>query len=160
MADALSPEVRAGIAKQGIDIYQGIILASIVENEASDNNPEDKPMVAQVFLKRLKEDWALESNATTLYGAALEGKLQGLSRQEVIDRYENYDSAYNTYKHKGLPPSPVSNVSRSSLRAVASPAKTKFSYFVSGDDCVTYFSDTLEEHEAKVRQKLKKGCGN
>ncbi len=160
MAKALTPDVRAGIVAQGLNIYEGIILASVVEGEVSSANPEDKPRVAQVFLKRLKEDKALESNATTLYGAALEGKLKGLTRAEILDQYESYESAYNTYSHKGLPPSPVSNVSATSLQAVARPAQTNFLYFVSGDDCVTYFSNTFDEHQANIDKHLKKGCGN
>ncbi len=148
----LAPEVRAGITMQGLTVHQGIILASIVEREVG--NQEDRPKVAQVFLKRLRNDMALESDATASYGAILAGEAPTIT----------YESKYNTYKHKGLPPGPISNVSKTSLEAVAKPATTDFLYFVSGDDnekgiSTTYFSSTLEEHEANVSAHCRKKCG-
>ncbi len=156
MAKALTPDIRAGIAKQGLSVYQGLVLASIVEREVTANNPQDRPQVAQVFYRRLKENMPLQSDATAVYGAALAGKADSLSHEEILV----FDSAYNTYNHAGLPPTPISNITSSSLQAVANPASTNFLYFVSGDDCVTHFSNTVEEHEANVQKYLKKGCGN
>lgn len=148
----LTPEIRAGISKQGLTIHQGVILASVIEREVS--NPQDRSKVAQIFLKRLRSDIALESDATAGYGAILAGAEPTIT----------YDSLYNTYKHKGLPPGPISNVSKTSIEAVASPATTDFLYFVSGDDnengtSITYFSNTLAEHENNVRQYCRKKCG-
>lgn len=148
----LTPEVRAGITKQGLTVHQGVILASIIEREVS--RPEDKSKVAQIFLKRLRSDIALESDATASYGAILAGD----------EPHPGYNSPYNTYKNKGLPPGPISNVTKSSIQAVASPANTDFLYFVSGDDdekgvSITYFSKTLEEHEANVAAHCRKKCG-
>lgn len=125
MAQALSPDIRAGIAAQGLSVYQGIILASIIEREVSDKNADDRPQAAQVFLKRLGIGMRLESNAT-----------------------DNYPAEYDTYNIPGLPPTPISNVSSSSLHAVAHPASTNWLFFVSGKDCVTRFSSTVTEHEA------------
>lgn len=152
MQKILTPEVRAGIARQGLSVHQGVTLASIIEREVS--NPEDRAKVAQIFLKRLKSDIALESDATAGYGAILAGEEPSIT----------FDSAYNTYKHKGLPPGPISNVSQSSLLAVANPAQTDFLYFVSSDDnaagaSVTYFSRTLQEHEANIEAHCRKKCG-
>lgn len=161
MAEALTPEVRAGIARQGLSVYQGVILASIIEGEVSSEIPTDKPQVAQVFLKRLKEGRALESDATTLYGAAVEGKLAGLTHAQAIEMYSDYPSAYNTYLNAGLPPGPTSNVSALSLQAVVAPAATDWLYFVAGackDKGVTYFSKTLAEHEALIIQHREQAC--
>ncbi len=133
----LTPEVREAFNKQGLTVHQGITLASLVEGEVS--NDSDRAMVAQVFLKRLKEDIALQSNTT--------------------DEYAKINTAYNSYKRKGLPPGPVSNVTASALNAVAFPAQTNWLYFVSGDDGVTHFSKTLEEHEALTRKYCTKLCG-
>ncbi len=135
----LTPELRAGIVRQGLTVHQGVILASIIEQEVS--APEDKSRAAQVFLRRLRESIALESDATTSYGAVLDGR----------EPTPGYDSLYNTYQHPGLTPSPISNVSKSSLEAVANPANTDFLFFVAGHDCVTRFSHTVAEHDALKR---------
>lgn len=127
MQKHLTPQIREGIARQGLTVYQGIILASIIENEV--DGPEDRRKVAQVFLRRLKENRRLES-----------------------------DAARYTYSNAGLPSSPISNVTSSSLEAVANPASTDFLYFVSGDDGRTYFSHTLEQHEALTKQHCIELC--
>ncbi len=142
----LTPDLRSAFAKQGLSTYQGIILASIVEKEVP--RQEDREQVAQVFLSRLRIGMRLQSDATASYGAVLAGEKPSSS----------YDSAYNTYRHEGLPPTPISNVTASSLKAAAYPAATDWLYFVSGDDGTTHFSKTLPEHEAKVRQYCTKLC--
>lgn len=142
----LTPELRAAIAKQGLSVYDGIKLASIVEREVSQG--ADRAQVAQVFLKRLREGRKLESDATARYGALLAGQPPSIT----------YSSAYNTYENAGLPPGPISNVSESALKAVAYPANTDWLYFVSGDDGKTYFSRTLAEHEALTAAHCKKLC--
>ncbi|MGH9858148.1 MAG: endolytic transglycosylase MltG, partial [Acidobacteriota bacterium] len=152
MQKVLTPELRAGIVRQGLTVHQGVILASIIEQEVS--NPDDKKTVAQVFIKRLKEDIRLESDATATYGAVLSGQIDSLSRQQVLA----FDSDYNTYTNDGLTPTPISNVGIRSLQAVANPSDTSYLYFVSGDDGKTYFSSTIEEHEALVRQHCTKLC--
>ena len=136
----LTPDVRAGIVRQGLTVHQGVILASIIEKEVGVE--KDRPTVAQVFLSRLKIGMKLQSDATTPYGAVLDGK----------EPLSDYDSAYNTYLYEGLTPGPISNVSGSSLQAVVSPSNTEFIYFVAGNDCVTRFSKTLPEHEAFIAQ--------
>lgn len=132
MAEALSPDVRSGIAAQGLSVYQGIILASIVEKEVGERDSngqisDNRAKVAQVFLKRLREGMKLESNAT-----------------------DEYPPEYDTYTISGLPPAPISNVSTSSLKAVAFPADTDYLYFVAGTDCVTRFSRTFDQHQALI----------
>lgn len=146
MQKYLTPEIRKAIVKQGLSVHEGVILASIIEQEVS--KAEDKPKVAQVFLKRLRENIPLGSDPTAPYGAIIAGQPPSLT----------YESPYNTHTHAGLPPAPISNVSASSLKAVASPASTDWLYFVSGDDGVTYFSKTLAEHEALTEQHCKKLC--
>lgn len=146
MDKRLTPQLKAAFAKQGLTPYQALIMASIVEKEVS--NPEDKARVAQVFLKRLNSDIALGADPTASYGAVLAGAEPSIY----------YESAYNTHSHKGLPPTPISNVSESSLLAVANPANTDWLYFVAGDDGITYFSRTLSEHEALIEAHCKKLC--
>jgi len=146
MQQHLSPDIRAAFAKEGLSTYQGIILASIVEQEVS--RQSDRAQAAQVFLKRLSMGMMLGSDVTAMYGSRLAGQGTSLT----------YDTPYNTLIHTGLPPTPISNVSDSSLQAVAHPATTDWLYFVAGDDGVTHFSSTLAEHEALTAQYCHKLC--
>ena len=146
MQKRLTPDIRAQFAKKGLSVYQGITLASILEQEVS--NLKDKPQVSQVFYKRLAMNMGLESVVTAFYGAIINGQAPSV----------NYKSPYNTYFIKGLPPGPISNVSQESLDAAANPANTDWLFFVAGDDGKTYFSKTLEEHEAATLQYCKKLC--
>jgi UPF0755 protein len=146
MNDYLTPDLRSAFAKQGLSTYHAITLASIVEKEVP--RQQDREQVAQIFLSRLRIGMKLQSDATASYGAVLAGEKPS----------STYDSPYNTYSHAGLPPTPISNVTISSLKAVAYPAATDWLYFVSGDDSTTHFSKTLAEHEAKVRQYCTKLC--
>lgn len=147
MQKRLTPAVRAGITKQGLSVYEGITLASIIEKEVS--KPEDKAIVAQVFLKRLNEGMKLESNVTVLYGAVL-------ANQE--NPTLSLDSPYNTYTNTGLPPGPISNVTDSSLLAVVNPAQTDYLFFVAGDDGNTYFSTNAQQHEEQVKKYCHEKC--
>lgn len=146
MHEYMTPGIRQAFIKQGLTPHEGVILASIVEQEVS--KLDDKPKVAQVFLRRLKEQMALQSDPTGLYGSLKDGKEASLT----------YDSLYNTYLHKGLPPGPISNVSKASLEAVANPASTDFLFFVAGDDGITYFSRTREDHERLTEEHCKELC--
>lgn len=137
MQSRLTPEIRQAFSAQGLSLHEAITLASIIELEVS--NEADRATVAQVFLKRLKMGMALQSDAT--------------------NAYSKIDSSYDTYKIEGLPPGPVANVGEDSLKALANPAQTDWLYFVSGDDGKTYFSKTLEEHEALVEKHCSELCG-
>ncbi|HEX7963802.1 MAG TPA: endolytic transglycosylase MltG [Candidatus Saccharimonadales bacterium] len=146
MNKQLTPDLRDSFAEQGLSTYQAVIIASIVEKEVS--NQSDRAQAAQVFIKRLHDGMMLGSDVTAYYGAII-------NHQKPTT---TYDSPYNTLLHKGLPPTPISNVSASSLRAVAHPAATDWLYFVTGDDGVTHFSHTLEEHQAATAQYCHKLC--
>lgn len=146
MNKRLTPDIRAAFAAQGLSTYQGIILASIVEQEVS--NASDRAQAAQVFLTRLRTGISLGSDVTAFYGALLAGQKPSVT----------YDSPYNTRLHTGLPPTPISNVSASSLAAVAHPAATNWLFFVSGDDGKTYFSQNLQQHEQQVQLYCHKLC--
>lgn len=137
MEARLTPDIRQAISKQGLTLQQGVILASIIEREVP--TPEDRAQVAQVFKKRMATGMRLESNAT--------------------DDYAEIDATYNTYKIDGLPPGPISNFTESSLEAVAFPAQTDWTYFVSGDDKRTHFSKTLQEHEELIKKYCTAACG-
>lgn len=144
--EAITPDIRAGIKSQGLTLQQAIILASVVQQEVSD--PGVQKTVAQVFLKRLREGVVLGSDVTYMYAAEQFGTVNNPSS----------NSPYNTRKFAGLPPTAISNFNLSALRAVAKPTDTSYNYFVAGDDGTTYFSYTLEEHQANIDKYCIKGC--
>lgn len=147
MGEHLTPDVQASFAAQGLTTYQGVILASILEKEVS--KPGDRAQASQVFLKRLHTGMMLGSDVTAYYGAIIAGHAPTTT----------YDSPYNTLLHTGLPPTPISTVSASSLYAAGHPASTDWLYFVSGDDGNTYFSTNLQDHEALTAKYCHKLCG-
>lgn len=148
MEQHLTPDVQAAFAAEGLTTYQGLTLASIVEQEV--NKPSDQTQAAQVFIKRLKTGMMLGSDVTANYGAIEAGLPPSLS----------YNSPYNTLQHTGLPPTPISTVDVNSLAAAAQPAATDWLYFVTGDDGVTHFSSTLQDHQALTAKYCHKLCGN
>ncbi len=152
----LTPQVRADIAKQGLTLHQGIILASIIEREVS--RPADKPVVAQVFLKRFRSGMPLGSDVTAFYGAIIDGVELSDNPGQAATIAVGHNSPYNTRMHVGFPPGPISNVGKLSIEAVTSPSTTDYLYFVAGDDGITYFSKTLQEHEQLTVQHCKKLC--
>jgi UPF0755 protein len=146
MGQHLTPSLQQAYASEGLTVYQGLTLASIVEQEV--NKPTDQTQVAQVFLSRLKAGMTLGSDVTADYGAIAAGQSPSL----------NYDSSYNTLLHPGLPPTPISTVTIGALNAVAHPAATNWLYFVTGDDGTTYYSTTLQDHQAQTQQYCHKLC--
>ncbi|HEU4830773.1 MAG TPA: endolytic transglycosylase MltG [Candidatus Saccharimonadales bacterium] len=130
--------------KQGLTLYEGITLASIVQREVGSANPnvpsKDQKQVAQVFYSRLAIDMQLGSDVTYQYIADKLG----------VDRDVNLDNPYNTRRYTGLPPGPIATPGLGALLAVAEPASTDYLYFLSGDDDVTYFARTNAEHEANI----------
>lgn len=143
----ISSDIRSILTAEELTPYQGLILASIIVQEV--NKPDDQAQAAQVFLSRLKIGMLLGSDVTANYGAVIVGMPASLT----------YDSAYNTRIHSGLPPTPISNVTASSLQAITHPATTNWLYFVTGDNGTTYFSTNLQEHEALSAQYCHKLCG-
>lgn len=130
-----------------LTLYQGIILASIVQREAS-STVDDMPQISQVFHKRLSIDMPLGSDPTYQYAADKMG----------VPRSTTLDSPYNTRRYAGLPPGPIAVPGERALVAVASPAEGDYLYFLSGDDDVTYFSRTFEEHEQNIVDHCQKKC--
>ncbi len=132
---------------QGLSLYEGITLASIVQREASPGG-DDMPQIASVFYNRLEQGMPLGSDVTYQYIADKTG----------VPRDTNLDSPYNTRRYAGLPPGPIAVPGLKALLAVATPATTDYIYFLSGDDDVTYFARTLEQHEANIRNYCQEKC--
>lgn len=132
--------------QHGLDLYQGITIASIIQREVP--GASDQKQVAQVFYTRLATDMVLGSDVTYQYAA----KKLGLSPSPDLN------SPYNTRKFKGLPPGPIATPGLTALEAVANPASGDYVYFLSGDDDVTYFAKTSEEHEKNIIDHCKVKC--
>lgn len=136
----------ARFASHGLNLYQGITLASIIQREVSD--PANQKQAAQVFYKRMEMGMALGSDVTYQYIADKSG----------VQRDVNLDSPYNTRRYVGLPPGPISTPGLSALLAVADPAEGDYLYFLSGDDEVMYFATTNEQHESNIANHCAVKC--
>lgn len=143
---------------QGLTLYQGLTMASIVERELG---CEDKPTVerknrcyqyqrgiAQVFIARYKKNMQLGSDVTFIYAADKAG----------VKPKVDIDSPYNTRKHTGLPPTPIATPGELSLKAVADPALGDNLFFIAGDDGLIYFAKTDEEHKNNIDKYCQKLC--
>jgi UPF0755 protein len=140
-------DLETAFNKQGLNLFQAITLASIIQREES-SNAADQKQIAQVFYKRLSIDMPLGSDATYQYIADKLG----------VARDTNLDSFYNTRRYKDLPPGPIASPGLSALQAVAAPADGDYLYFLNGDDGVTYFAYTNEEHEANIANHCQVKC--
>lgn len=119
-----------------------VIIASIVEKETA--LPQERPLVAAVFLNRLKKNMALQADPTVLY-ALTKGK--GELGREMSRKDLQVESPYNTYLQLGLPPTPIGNPSLASLRAITFPADVPYLYFVADGSGGHVFATTLEDHQ-------------
>lgn len=121
-----------------------VILASLIEKETS--IPEEKKLVSAVFHNRLRMGMKLDCDPTIIY--ALREK--GIFKERLRTKDLKYDSPYNTYLNRGLPPGPISNPGRDSLEAALYPADEDYLYFVSRNDGSHHFSRSFREHQQAV----------
>lgn len=142
----LSIELQEKIIRQGLDIYQAVTLASIVEKEAIVS--DEQPIIASVFYNRLNTGMKLDSDPTVQYAAGYDFEKGNWWKNPLTLEDLAIDSPYNTYIYTNLPPSPISNPSLSALRAVANPAQTPYFYFRARCDGsgLHFFSETFEQH--------------
>lgn len=133
-----------------MSIRKVVILASLIEKETS--LPEERDLVSSVFHNRLKIGMKLDCDPTIIYALKQEDKFEGRLRSKDL----RLDSPYNTYLYPGLPPGPICNPGRESLRAALYPADTDYLYFVSKNDGSHHFSRRFEDHQAAVRKFQKR----
>ncbi|APF19543.1 aminodeoxychorismate lyase [Caldithrix abyssi DSM 13497] len=141
-ADSVKQKMR----EMGFNRHQVVTLASIVEGEAMID--EERPIIASVYLNRLKRGMRLQADPTIQFIIT-----DGPRRLTYKDL--KIDSPYNTYRYAGLPPGPINNPGKKSILATVFAAKTKYLYFVARGDGSHVFTVTAREH-LKAKQKLNK----
>jgi UPF0755 protein len=139
--EVFTPEMGARAAQLGLTPHQAVTLASLVEEETA--RPEERPLVAAVFLNRLKRGMPLQADPTVLYGRRTGDRR--LTRADLAQ-----PSPYNTYTTFGLPPTPIANPGRASLEAAVNPAQVPYLYFVARGDGSHEFNVDLAQHKAAV----------
>lgn len=142
--------LRDAWAKRAVDLpfetpYEMLIMASIIEKETG--LAEERAQISGVFVRRLEQGMRLQTDPSVIYG--LGSRFDGnLTRRHLRDE----SNSYNSYRHAGLPPGPICLPGRAALLAAADPADGSALYFVARGDGGHVFSDTLEAHEAAVKQ--------
>ncbi|BAT72028.1 conserved hypothetical protein [Thermosulfidibacter takaii ABI70S6] len=130
--------------------YKTLIVASLVQKETYVK--EEMPLVASVIYNRLRSGMPLQIDPTVIYAY----KLKSMKNLKFVPkpRHLKIESPYNTYKIKGLPPTPICNPGLDAIKAAVFPAKTNYLYFVAKGDGTHYFSKTLAEHQRAIRKYL------
>lgn len=125
---------------------QAVTLASLVEKETA--QPAERPIVAAVYVNRLKLGMGMQADPTVIYALQRAGRYDGNLRRDDL----SFDSPYNTYRYPGLPPGPIASPGLAALQAAVAPAQVDYLYFVSRNDGSHVFARTLVEHNENVRQ--------
>ncbi len=120
-----------------------LIIASIIQKEAANN--QEMPLVSSVIYNRLKKKMRLQMDGTLNYGKYSHVKV-------TPERIRTDKSSFNTYKHKGLPDSPIGAVSISAITAAIKPAKTDYLYFMKNDQGVHDFAKTFKAHRKNIKK--------
>ncbi|QQS21433.1 MAG: endolytic transglycosylase MltG [Candidatus Moraniibacteriota bacterium] len=146
--------MRKEADQQGKTVFETVTFASILEREIGNANQSaeaierDRRMVSDLFWRRLRDNHALESDATLEYA-------RGESKVQHSIEETRFDSPYNTYRYRGLPPGPISNPGLASLRATLFPLSNPYYFFLNNPKTgETFFAVTFEEHK---HNKVKNG---
>ncbi len=143
--ERFSPEMRQAAAERGMTVHEVVTLASVVEREAV--IPEERAIIANVYLNRLGQGMYLQSDPTAQYSLGYqEDTGQWWKIPMSLEEDVHVDSPYNTYMYPGLPPGPICSPGLASIQAVLEPADTPYLFFFSRFDGSHAFAETYEEH--------------
>lgn len=146
-SNKLDDQIIKDIKSQNKTIFEIITMASVVEKEV--RSTDDMKIVSGIFWDRIKNGQALESCATLAY-------ILGENKDQYSYEDTRIDSAYNTYRNKGLPPSPIANPGLNAIKAAVYPEYTDYNYFLTDPETSnTVFSKTFEEHKKNKLKYLK-----
>ena len=143
MRKKFSPALREQAKAMGFTIHQTLTLASIIEKETSLSS--ERPLIAAVFINRLKQRMRLQSDPTVIYALP---RFNG----NITKKNLRYDSPYNTYLYRGLPPGPIASPGLESIKSALNPAKVKYLYFVATKNGAHRFSRTYRAHRRAVNR--------
>ncbi|MBI1872149.1 endolytic transglycosylase MltG, partial [Candidatus Collierbacteria bacterium] len=141
------------------ELNQVLVLASLIEREAGADS--ERPEIAAILNKRIKNNWALQADAAIQFAVANQR-----CRIRICDWWPRpltkadlqIKSPYNTYQNTGLPPFPISNPGKASLSAAVKPKETKNWFYLHGLDGLVHYAETVEQHNQNVCTYLKKDC--
>jgi len=137
-------EMRQQALDNGLDLFQALTLASIVEREAV--VPEERPIIASVYLNRLRLGMYLEADPTVQYAKGYDSESGRWWPSLSLEELREVESPFNTFTHPGLPPGPICSPGLASIEAVLNPAQTDYLFFHATGDGSHAFAETFEEH--------------
>ena len=157
-----SSELERQGKNKGLTQKQVLTLASIVEREAK--NDKDRPLIAGILIKRWRNDWPLQADATVQYALGTQR-----ARRLAGDQWKDFDwwpkkitkddlkmdSPYNTYEYKGLPPAPICNPGLASIKAVIAAEESEYWFYLSDPSGTVHYAKTAEEHNRNITQYLR-----
>ena len=142
----VTPEILKEIEKSKRPLGEIIIMASMLEEEV--RSTEDRQLVAGILWKRLDRDMGLNVDATL-------GYILGKESLELTVEDLTIDSFYNTYRYRGLPPTPISNPGLDTILAATNPTPSKYFYYLTDKEGKARYAVTLEEHALNKRKYLR-----
>jgi UPF0755 protein len=143
--------IEEDASRTEMSMHEVVTLASIIEKETA--APDERPLIAAVFLNRLDRGMRLETDPAVIYG--IEDFDGNLRRRDLVDS----TNPYNTYRIFGLPPGPIASPGKKALQAVVEPADSDYLYFVSRNDGSHHFSVSYRDHVNAVNRYQKGGRG-
>jgi len=151
LKNTFSKKVDLRDNQSGLSDEQVIVLASILEREV--RTKKDRPLIAGILIKRFQNNWPLQADATVQY---IIGNEKNWWPQNITKAHLKINSPYNTYKHPGLPPAPISNPGLASIEAALRPESSSYWFYISDLDGAIHYANTIEEHNANIATYLGK----
>lgn len=152
MTKKITPKLILEMTKSGRSLHEILTMASIVEREARTNDSRSK--VAGILWKRIDNNWPLQADATLQYAKGFD-KIENTWWKPPLAVDKDIQSPYNTYKNNGLPPGPICAPSLSSIEATINPEETTAWYYITDNQGVMHYADTLEQHNQNVATYLR-----